>query len=467
MPKPITNINIEKINNLPNQNDSLSNITINNSIKIPQSSSSTNNKSENSNAGILIKDINSIDDGAFYRLNVDSSFSANGIPSLWFNNNEVIDTSNLLSELEQILQDHTFDISNLNASNIMLSGGYINFSNGSHPNTNEGDTGVGLRYSSNNIVQFKNYDTDWIDLVDITKHDQFKELIDVDIYTNPLINNQYITYKASNDKFVNSNLSIKNDSNPTLGGDLNIGDYLLRFSDEENRIVYNSGEPKCIIDNNLLVLKNNTTMTNDYSYIEIGNADITGDLNPYISAKTTNETLPVGITINTINAGNIELNAIQSNIYANAQNFIISNNLVIKNNLEVQSNVGVNNLTVGGYIQNSIYRTSTNIPYNPSTYWDVPITHDTILFNFNNSSTYGTYYANVNAGVDGQKLNLIFNSTNSNITVKIFFGTNKLIVGSGPADGLSFDTSGQGSSLMYLGDNINAWQALNTGAILF
>ena len=49
----------------------------------------------------------------------------------------------------------------------------------------------------------------------------------------------------------------------------------------------------------------------------------------------------------------------------------------------------------------------------------------------------------------------------------VFFGTNKLIVGSGLANGMGFDTSGQSSSLLYLGYGIDAWQALNTGAILF
>ena len=66
-------------------------------------------------------------------------------------------------------------------------------------------------------------------MVDITKHDQFSELIDVDVLTNPLQNNQYITYNSNNQKYVNTTLPIVNDPNPTLGGDLKIGDYLLRF----------------------------------------------------------------------------------------------------------------------------------------------------------------------------------------------------------------------------------------------
>jgi hypothetical protein len=459
MPINITNYNVSTINNLSNSSDSLSNITISNSIKISKSANTTNNSNDNKNAGIFIKDINSNGSGNFYRLHVDSSL--NDSPVLYFNNNEVIDTSNLLAELEDILQYQTLDV-----SNIMITGGYLNFSNGSQPNTNQGDTGVGIRYSSNNMVQFKNYDTDWIDLVDIIHHDEFKELKDVDVYSNPLENKQYITYNSNNQKFVNTTLAIVNDPNPTLGGDLNIGDYLLRFSDEYNRFVYNSNG---IIDNNLLVLKNNTTMTNDYSYIEIGNADITGELNPSITAKSTYN-LDVGININTLNAGNIELNATQGNVNVNANNLIIANNLVVNNSLVVNSNIGVKNVTISGYSVSSIYRTS-NKPggYTPETYWNTPILTDTILYNFSNSSTYGTYYSNIGAGVDGQKLNLVFNNSNvSNvIDVKVFFGQNKILVGSGFASILKFDTSGQSSSLMYLGEDINCWQALNTGAALF
>ena len=460
-------INVSSINTLSNVNDPLSNITINNSIIISKSAVSTTNSVDNINAGLLLKDINSNGTGKFYKLNVSSI--TNDSPVLYFNNNPIIDISNLLAELEAILQYHT-----LETSNIIVSGGYINFTNGSNSNPNQGESGVGLRYNSNNMIQFKNNGSDWIDLVDILQHDQFSELKDVDVYTNPLENNQYITYNANNQKYVNSNLSIKNDFNPTLGGDLNVGDYLLRFSDTHNRFIYNANG---IIDNNLITLKNRTSMTNDYNYIEISNADISGDVNPSISALSTYN-MDTGITINTLNAGNIELNAIQSNINANTINLIVSNNLIVGNNLSVNNdiningNVNVNNLNVGGYSTSSIYRTS-NKPggFEPNVIntWDMPVNKETILFNFNDNSIPGSYYSNIGAGIDGQKIHLVFNNSNvSNlIDVNVFFGINKLLVGSGFADGLKFDTSGQSSSLMYLGEDINCWQALNTGATLF
>ena len=135
----------------------------------------------------MLKDVNSSAQGAFYPLKVDSSEYST--PYLYFNSNIIIDSSNLLNELEDILIVHP-----LETSNIIITGGYINFWNGTIPNSNVGSTGVGVRYSSNNTVQFKNYNTDWIDLVDITTHDQFSELVDVDVYSNPLLNNQYIIY---------------------------------------------------------------------------------------------------------------------------------------------------------------------------------------------------------------------------------------------------------------------------------
>ena len=446
----IQNLKITNIYSIPNLNDTLSNININNSLKIQSSAETTLSKTNNINAGFLLKDINSNGNGNFYRVHVNSgpTNTTDGIPTLYFNNNPMIDTSNLLAELEYILQFQP-----LETSNLIVNNGYINFTNGSNANPNQGETGVGIRYSANNMVQFKNYNTDWIDLVDIIHYDEFKELHDVDVTTNPLQNNQYIIYKSSNQKYVNAQLDISNDTSPTLGGDLNVGDYVIRFSDQESRFVYNSNG---IIDNNLLVLKNNTTMTNDCNYIEINNADITGQNNPSIKARSTFDDSNVGINVDVVGSGNINLNAITSNVYVNATHLIVS------------GDASTSNVYINGFTKNSIYRTS-NKPggYVPATYWDVPLNTDTILFNFNNSSSNGSYYANVGVGVDGQKLNLIFNSTSTNINVNVFFGTNKLIVGSGFANGLTFETSGQASSLIYLGEDIDVWQALNTGSSIF
>ena len=432
------NTNISNIYGLSDSNDALQVVNINNSIKIPNSAINTNNITNNQNAGILIKDINSFGTGNFYRINVNSLNTIT--PSLYFNSNLIIDSSNLLSELENILVNYP-----LETSNIIVEGGYINFYNGSNTNVNQGSNGVGIRYSSNNTVQFKNYDTDWIDLVDITTHDQFSELIDVDVSSNPLINNQYITYNSTSNLFVNSNLAIVNDSHPILGGNLKIGSNLLQFGSESNRLVYNTAGTTNIIDNNLLILKNNTIATGISNYLEINNAD-SGD-DPSIIARSTSNIDPnVGIAITTIGSGSINLNAEQGNIYTNSDSLVVS-----------------------GFVTNSIYRSSSKVGgYNPETSWNIPLSNDTFLFDFVNSSQSGTYWANVGAGIDGQKLNVIYNNKGSNtISVLTNFGSNGIIVGTGFSTGLLFNTIGQSSSLIYLGDGIDAWQVLNTGSGIF
>jgi len=430
------NFNISNINGLTNTNDSLTSVNINNSIKIPKSAVNTNNTNDNSNAGILIKDTNSIGTGKFYNIKVNSSETAN--PSLYFNSNLVIDSTNLLSELENILVNYP-----LETSNIIVEGGYINFYNGTITNKNQGSNGVGLRYSSNNTVQFKNYNSNWVDLLDSTKLNLFSELVDVNVKSNPLLNNQYITYNSASNLFVNSNLAIINDINPVLGGNLKIGSNLLQFGNSSSRLVYNSeGTIQNIKDNNLIVLKNNTTYTGVSNYIEINNAN--ADYKPSIKAKSTSNIDPnVSLEIETTGAGNIYLSAQQGNIYADTDSLIVS-----------------------GFVTNSIYRTSTKVGgYSPNESWNIPLSNDTILFDFINSSQSGTYYANVGAGINqGQKLNLIYNNIGSNvISVLANFGNNGIITGTGYSNGLVFSSTGQSSSLVYLGGGINAWQILNTG----
>lgn len=426
-----SNFNIATINNNNQTLDTLSNITINNTIKITKSAYQTNSTSDNASAKILLKDVNSSGQGAFYPINVDSS--AYSTPYLYFNSNIIIDSSNLLNELESIIALYP-----LETSNIIVNGGYINFWNGTIPNSNVGSSGVGLRYSSNNTVQFKNYNTDWIDLVDITTHDEFRELIDVDVYTNPLLNNQYITYNSTSNLFVNSNLAIINDTSPTLGGNLAIGNNSLIFGTNTTDLYYSNGS----IINPLIQYKNNTSNTGAVNYIQITNADIDND--PEITAIGTS--IDIGIEIYTKGAGDITLNASYGNIYNNADSLVVS-----------------------GFVQNSIYRSSNKQGgYIPNTTWNLPLTNDSIIFNFSSNTSEGTYWANVGAGIDGQKLNLIFNNKSSNIILVLAnFGTNGLLVGTGYSNGLIFETTGQSTSLVYLADDIDAWQVLNTGSKIF
>ena len=225
-----------------------------------------------------------------------------------------------------------------------------------------------------------------------------------------------------------------------MGGDLTVGDHLLRFSNSSTRLIY---KDNTVIDNNLLVLKNNTIITGAVNYFEINNSDPSGsNTSPSIVAKSS--IFPdVGLKLETSGTGDIQINASLGNIYANSDSLVIS-----------------------GYVQNSIYRTSAKPGgYLPDTTWNVPFTSDTILFDFSNSTATGTYWANVGAGLDGQKLNIIYNNKSSNIvSVLVDFGSNGVIVGTGFVSGLNFTTVGQSSSLIYLADGVDAWQVLNTGS---
>ena len=75
-------------------------------------------------------------------------------------------------------------------------------------------------------------------------------------------------------------------------------------------------------------------------------------------------------------------------------------------------------LEVSGIIKNSIFRTSTKPGgYSNSSPYTIPISSDTVLFDFNASNTVGSYWANVGAGIEGQKLNLILHSDIPGFTV--------------------------------------------------
>jgi hypothetical protein len=425
----IANRNLSTINGLTDDTLTSGYITINNTIKIPSTPIQTGNTLDNSTAAIFLKDNSSNGFGTFYPI---STSNSSGIPELFFNGNVFITTANLLNEFETITANYPVDF-----SNIMINGGYTNFQNSAYPNSNIGDLGTGFRYSVNGTMQFRNFNTGWIDLVDITKHDQFAELIDVDVHTNPLQNNQYIIYNSTSNLFVNANLAILNDTQPMLGGDLAVNGH---------NMLMNTGNLSIIdINNNkVLELRSKSTYDNIGTYVRIENNDVGSG--PIVTVDGLVDA-DIGLTLQSKGTGNINLNATEGHILLNSDS-----------------------INVSGYTVNSIYRTSYQPGgYQPSTVTNVPISSDTILFNFDNTSTVGTYWANVSVGVDGQKLNLIYNNSNisGGVDVLVDFGNEGLITGGGFAQGIHFDTSGQSSTLIYLDADINKWQILNTGGGIF
>jgi hypothetical protein len=82
-----------------------------------------------------------------------------------------------------------------------------------------------------------------------------------------------------------------------------------------------------------------------------------------------------------------------------------------------------------------------------------------ILFDISNNSN--NYYTDIsNQGQSGQTLD-IFMETNGG-TVKVDFGTNKLVTGGGTFRYLTFNSTGQSASLIYVGSK---WRIRNSGAL--
>lgn len=94
----------------------------------------------------------------------------------------------------------------------------------------------------------------------------------------------------------------------------------------------------------------------------------------------------------------------------------------------------------------------------------------TLLFKVTSSLSAGTHNIRLDDTFSlssGRKLNIIFDGGSlTDRIIKVDFGTDKLFVGSGACRYLLFNTSGQSASLVYIGEGLNRWQVLNTGASL-
>jgi len=403
-----------------------SNLYINNSVKIPYTHQG--NYMDNiyhSNAAIWLKD------SALSGKDAKNTITWQKIQAyendLTFNDSIIITEYNAPTILSNVYINYPFDASNIIVTGNHTNNAYVNFTNGT--NKNQGPTGVGFRFSNTSgKLQFSNNGAAWFD---ITSANQtlLEDLEDVHVANK--FNRQYLVWDAGTQYWINSNLALADDPNPTLSSNLNMNGYGL-ISD--NLAVYNTSGNVVVDMTSVGPLASN--------YLSIVNSNSGAD--PTITPAGTD--LNIGITLNTKNEGNLVLNTNPGG------------------NVFINTNV----LEVSGIIKNSIYRTSTRpegFNTNPPTSWTIPISSDTVLFDFNSSNTGGPYWANVGAGIEGQKLNLVMNCIDvSNITVWADFGNNGLGTGNGLATRMKFNKSGQGASLIYLGPPQNIWQILNTGA---
>ena len=408
------------LNSRKTPNDNNDNIYINNSIYVPYTTQSSN-ANGHANAGIYMKDMTLTGNNGIVWQRIHTSDN-----DFYFANSLILTESNALDTLSNI---YLYDSSNV--SNIVISGGYINYTNGLNQNT--GNNGVGIRFNSENEhIQFRNGDNPvWYDITSLSTAN-ISDLNDVEIIN--ITSNQYLRWNDSNTLWENNSLSIIDDKNPTLGGNLHMNLYSMQINSNVN--IYN-GASKVL---NINSISDSITSSSNYFII---NNNILG-YDPYLSVD--GDDTDIGMTFQAKGNGNIIMDCnTGGNVYVNA---------------------GM--LDVTGFSKVSIYRSSSKIDgFDPTTIWNLPISSDTVLFDFSSANVGGTYWANISSGVEGQKLNLIYyNSGNNSIDLYADFGDYKLGSGSGIATKLKFHVCGQGASLIYLGTPA-IWQILNAGAIVY
>jgi hypothetical protein len=416
--KDNTNILINPLNN-PN------NLIINNTLKISHTYNEEglidSIQSTNRTGNIFIKDQY---DGYFKRFFVDNNeFFLEPLTNGIYNEPvRFIESSNIQSEIEDI----TF-------SNLFIANeGIINFlSSTSLPNNTTEITGFKINSGE---LSFKNFgDVGWTSLTaSVGGATTLNQLSDVSLSTR--VNNQVLIYDSINSVFRNSNIIVSTDTNPELGGNLTIGVYNLEFNNASKGLIDSTGNS---------IVRINNANTTDQSYLVLQHSV---SETPEITVEGNN--VDIDMVISSKGNGDIDINS--SNLDINASNV----NLTSLTNLSFSS----------GFIQKSI-NTVSNLSTNIGTPTAISSSYNIVLLNILGDN--GIYYATLDNGINGQGLDIIYDSSGSNNIVNISFST-KVGTGTGLYDTLSYTTPGQGSSLVYLGSLgvRNRWQVLNTGGIV-
>lgn len=411
--------------------DSGKDLTLNNSVIITKTDES--GEGGHDTAGLLLKNRTSSRTMKYGQLFVTTDGSDTDLyfqpDSTVSTNALVLHKNNIETEFETVYSDKSLNVNGLVVGTVSSSSNvYINFINENNKDEDEGEDGVGFKLvHSTGKVQFKSIGESWVNISGLET--TIENLGDTNITS--LADNQLLIYHNSSSKWINTN-NVSIPGTLSIGGNLTIGSNYLKFNNEHG-IVDSVG-------NEIINLKGNTSDKDTVNYFHIENANSGSE--PSITARGSDTN--VGIDMTTKGTGDITLTSPSGNVV-----------------------VSGTNLDISGYQKSSIYNTSSNSSYSPEQFWSIPISSDTVLFDFVNSDSAGTYYANITAGVHGQKLNLIFNNSGSkSISVLSDFETNNLITGSGLSTKLKFVRIGQSASLIYLAAPINKWQVLNSGAVV-
>jgi hypothetical protein len=411
------------------------NLLINNTFKV---SHTYNNEGledsiqdSNRTGNIFIKDQS---DGYFKRFYVNNNefFIEPMTDGIYNEPVRFIESSNLQTEIETLSTDNTSEGA-LVFSNIYLANeGIINFLSTETP---PHDTSIisGFKVESGEL-SFKNSgDSSWTALTtSVGGATNLNQLSDVSLSTR--VNNQVLLYDSSSSVFRNSNIVISTDTNPILGGNLVVGSFNMIFNNESKGLIDSTG-------NSIVRISNNNTTDQSYVLFQHSSAET-----PEI--KVEGSSSDIDMVISSKGTGDIDINS--SNLDINSSNV----NLTSLTNLSFSS----------GFIQKSI-NTVNSLSTNIGSPTSLSSSYNIILFNISGNNN--NYYATLADGSNGQCLDIIYDTSGSNNTINISFNS-KVGTGTGLYNTLTFTTSGQASSLVYLGNlgSRNRWQVLNTGALI-
>lgn len=435
------------IQNIFGEVENTSNINIGNTLIIKHVETTNNNNNNiTGNAEFHIKSYTQADTTG--RVKLDKQGTTN---NLMLDEDTVITTGNIENELDNInLTVNTIDVNTLDTKNIDIGDtdtsvgiGYINFKNSNYGqayNNSTRENGIGFRINEDGLMQMKNGSgtiLDWTNLTGV-ETSFMTDLKDVTINLNTLQDNDILRYDGDFDDWVNSsNLTIREYLNLDTAN-LSVDTANINLSNGYIKITDNYG----IVDSigsNILVFKGETSSLGDGNYFKMTNSASGADITLEADGVDNN----ISMDIKSKGTGDVTLNSDSGNV--------------------VVSSI---NIDILGYVKNSIYRITSNSSYAAETNWNIPLGYDTLLYNFNGTHASGTYFSNITAGVDGQKLNLIYNNSGSNnIDLIVDFDSN-LITGSGNSGRLKFINTGQTANLVYLGQDIDKWQIVNTGCIV-
>jgi hypothetical protein len=418
--------------NPPKNND---NLIINNTLKVSHTYNEEGLEDiiqdSNRTGNIFIKDQT---DGYFKRFYVDNNefFIEPMTDGIYNEPVRFIESSNLQTEIETLSSDNTSNGA-LVFSNIYLANdGIINFLTTDEP-PHDTTTITGFKVDSGEL-SFKNSgDGSWTSLTaSVGGATNLNQLSDVSLSSR--VNNQVLLYDSGSSVFRNSNIIISTDTNPTLGGNLSVGDFNIIFNNSSKGLVDSTSNS---------IVRINNANTTDQSYLVFQHSIAE---TPEITVEGNNSN--IDMVISSKGSGDIDINS--GNLDINSSNI----NLTSLTNLSFSS----------GFIQKSI-NTVSSLSTNNSSPTSLSSSYNIILFNISGNN--GTYYATLGNGINGQCIDIIYDTLGNNNTINISFNS-KVGTGTGLYDTLTFTTAGQSSSLVYLGDlgSRNRWQVLNTGALI-